>query len=239
MTRKANDLTSSLNEVDNEMKQVLLSMIRAADSRVDNGGNPYWSEDRIFMTTSDALDEIKMSVQLQSNKSTLSFPFIAYSPDKSFESVDHASGNRVNEAGLVVATDKTGFDPTQSMSLMKSFQTKYTVSIWDDTYKAMRYYQDKISLRCLHREFCHTWMSKIVDGVECNFTYFINMPVINTVASASEKVSGSGYMYCLGMSIDVWGHLIDEPEINPLVVQVTSQYSGIKNYSVSETGELK
>ena len=125
------------------------------------------------------LDEIKMSVQLQSDKSVLSFPFIAFSPDKSFESVDHAMGNRVNEAGLVINVDKTGFDPSQTVSLMKSFQTKYTVSIWDETFKAIRYYQDKISLRCLHREFCHTWQSKLVDGVECNFTYFINMPVIN------------------------------------------------------------
>ena len=239
MVRNVNDFSSSLNEVDNEMKQVLLDMIRVADTRVDNGGNPYWNEDRIFMTTSDNLDEIKMSVQLQSNRSSLSFPFIAYSPDKSFESIDHASGNRVNEAGLVVAVDKTGFDPTQALALMKSFQSKYVVTVWDDSFKAMRYYQDKISLRCLHREFCHTWQSKIVEGVECNFTYFINMPVINTVASASDKVSGSGYMYCLGMSVDVWGHLLDEPEVYPLVQQITTQYSGLKNYSVSETGEMK
>ena len=239
MARDFYDFSSSLNEVDNEIKNVLLDMINVADKRVDNGGNSIWGLDRIFMTTSDSLDEIKMSVQLQSDKSVLSFPFIAFSPDKSFESVDHAMGNRVNEAGLVINADKTGFDPSQTVSLMKSFQTKYTVSIWDETFKAIRYYQDKISLRCLHREFCHTWQSKLVDGVECNFTYFINMPVINTVPSVSEKVGGSGYIYCLGFSVDVWGHLLDEPKDYPLVVQVNTQYSGVKNYSVSETGEIK
>ena len=214
-------------------------MIQFADRRQNGSGIPYWSEDRIFMTTSDALDEIKMSVQLQSNKSTLSLPFIAYSPDKSFESIDHSYGNRVNEAGLVTAVDKTGFDPTQALALVKSFQTKYTVSIWDDSFKTIRYYQDKISLRCLHREFHHAWQSSLVPGVECNLTYFINMPVINTVASASEKVSGSGYLYCLGMSVDVWGHLLDEPEVNPLVAQINTQYTGVRNYSTSETGEIK
>ena len=65
------------------------------------------------------------------------------------------------------------------------------------------------------------------------------MPVINTVPSVSEKVGGSGYIYCLGFSVDVWGHLLDEPKDYPLVVQVNTQYSGVKNYSVSETGEIK
>lgn len=235
MTRSINDTRSSLNEIDNEMKKVLLELMQIADTRVDNGGNPFWNEDRIFMTTSDSVDEIKMSVQLQSGNSSLSFPFLAYSPDKSFVSVDHAMGNRVNEAGLVVSSDKESVTPTMKIALMKSYQSKYTVSIWDDTFRAIRYYQDKIALRGIHREFCHEWDSSIVEGEKAHFTYLVGMPVINTVASASEKVSGSGYMYCLAFDVDIWGVLLDEPVTEDLIYQISNQFAGLTNKTESVT----
>lgn len=234
-----NDVSSSLNEIDNEMKKVLLQLMQLSDTRVDNTGNPCWNEERLFLTTSDSIDEIKMSVQLQSGQSSLSFPFLAFSPDKSFSSIDHAMGNRVNEAGLVVSADKESFEPHANISLMKSFQSKYTVSIWDDTFKAIRYYQDKIALRGIHNEFCHEWDSNIVDGVKSHFTYLIGMPVINTVATASEKVNGSGFIYCLAFDVDIWGALMDEPQEEQLIYQIVNEYHGAINKTESVTGELE
>lgn len=238
MAKVITDINSSLNEVDNEIKNILFSLMNVIDVRTDLSGEPLWTEDRIVMTTSESFDEIKQVIQMRSDATNMSFPFVAYTPDKALSSVDHAMGNRVNQGGYVLKKEENLFDPSIEYSVVKSFQTKYGVSIWDDNFKAIRYYQDKISLRGIQNSFHHTWKSKLLNGFETHLTYLIGMPVINTIPTTSEKLRGSGFIYGLGFSIDVWGVLADNPRNDPLVLQLITDFHGVKNETLSETGEI-
>lgn len=239
MAKVNKDISSSLNEIDNEMKKILLKMITVADTRTDNEGNPLWTADRIFMTTSSDIDEIKYSAQMQSGETSLSFPFMAYSPDKSFESIDHAMGNRMNEAGVVLSKPQKCIDPEVLLTLSKSFQSKYTVSIWDDDFKTIRYYQDKISLKAIHNEMLHSWKSPILNGALSHFSYLIGMPVINSVATNSEKLKGSGFMYGLGINVDVWGSLFDKSSTEPAIQRIVQDFDGVDKHSIAVMGEIE
>ncbi len=232
---------STLNEVDNAMKDVILRLMSFIDKRRDESEEQLWTSDKIFMTPTQEIDDIYSSYQLKTGNN-FTVPVIAYTPSSSLVTVDHAMGNRMNVAAISVVKVVDGEQVPVGYSRLKHFESSYKVSIWDSDYKSMRYYQDKIALKGVDNEFYTEYESEILKGYNLPFTYLVGLPVINTIPSASTKLSGSGFLYALGFEIKVWGILADEPvpeskieQINMDLILINNQKE-LKDWQISING---
>lgn len=224
--------SSTLNELDNNMKNVILNLMKHIDSRRDQSGQRVWSEDNIFMTPTQDIDSVINVFQLQTGEN-FTLPMIAYTPSSTLDSVDHTWGNRMNVAGIKIKKMVGGEEIDYGISRLKHVETKYNVSIWDSDYKSIRFYQDKIALRGVDNEFYSEYSSEILKGTNLAFTYLVGLPVLNTIPATTARTKGSGFLYAVGFEIKVWGILADEPEEESIIKQINMGINIVK-----ESGEL-
>ena len=228
------DNSSTLNELDNAMEDVILNLMKTVDTRRDQSGQKVWNKDNIIMTPTQDIDIVIGGFQLQTGDN-FTLPVIAYTPDTTLESVDHTFGNRMNVAGVrVTGRNKKGELVDYGISRLKHVHTKYKVSIWDSDYKSIRFYQDKISLKGVDNEFYFEYVSKILKENKLPFTYLVGLPVLNTIPASTARVKGSGFLYAAGFEIQVWGILADEPVEESEIKQINM---GI--HIVNDSKELK
>lgn len=219
---------STLNEVDNAMKEVILKLMTFIDNRRDESEEPIWTEDKIFMTPTQDIDDIYSSYQLKTGDN-FTVPVIAYTPSPTLTTVDHTYGNRMNVAAISISKTVNGEKIPLGYSRLKHFESSYKVTVWDSDYKSMRFYQDKIALKGVDNEFYTEYESEILRGYKLPFTYLVGLPVINTIPNASTKIGGSGFLYALGFEIKVWGILADEPVDESKILQINMDLVLINN----------
>ena len=210
---------STLNELDNAMKGIILNLMKHIDHRRDQSGQKVWSEDNTIMTPTQEINSLMNIFQLQ-NGENFSLPVIAYTPSVALESVDHTVGNRINVAGIRVKRVVNGEEINYGISRLKHVHTKYNVSIWDSDFKSIRFYQDKLALKGIDNEYYSEYESEILKGNKLPFTYLIGLPVLNTIPTETSRVKGSGFLYAVGFEIQVWGVLADEPEEESIIKQI-------------------
>ena len=218
MIIKPNEIASSLDEIDIEVGNVLLGIMQKADIRkVD--GKPVWDKNRIVFTSSQDRDTIFQSYMMKNDVSDITYPILAYTPSPEIKRVDHGRGGNYNTyASLLTEIDSETKEVQQSK--IKRIITNYSVSIWDCDFKAIRYYQDKLILRCIDKCLFYEYKSSIMKDTSSYLSTLINIPRVNTVVNKGDTTKGAGYIYALGFIFDVWGILADDPETSKIIRQI-------------------
>lgn len=220
MIIRSNEIESSLNEIDVEVGNILLGIMQKADQRrVDN--KPVWNSSRVIFASSQDKDTIFQSYMVKNNVPDITYPILAYTPSPEIKLVDHGLGaNYDTYANLYIPESDMGNINEVQRSKIKRMISNYSVSVWDCDFKAVRYYQDKLILRCIDKCLFYEYKSSIMKDTSSYLSTLINIPRINTVTNKSETTKGSGYIYALGFIFDVWGILADDPETSKIIKQI-------------------
>lgn len=102
----------------------------------------------------------------------------------------------------------------------KQIQTTYEIAILVDNKKEARYLQDKFILRCADGHIWHPFKSSLLNGTESYIFTVFGIPNLSRYPSSDDKLTGSGYIYGISFSVDVWAILADEPLPTSIIEQI-------------------
>ncbi len=93
----------------------------------------------------------------------------------------------------------------------KAMTGTYSAVILVDNRDEAQYIRDHFILRCNDANIWFTYQSPTVDNTYNQIYTVFEIPVLERYPSATERLKGKGYIYGVGIDVNIWGALTDTP----------------------------
>ena len=93
----------------------------------------------------------------------------------------------------------------------KAITCTYSAVILVDNRDEAQYIRDHFILRCNDANIWFTYKSPIIDNTENQIYTVFEIPVLERYPAATDKLKGKGYIYGVGIDVNVWAALTDTP----------------------------
>lgn len=102
----------------------------------------------------------------------------------------------------------------------KAITGTYSAVILVDNRDEAQYIRDRFILRCNDANIWFTYKSPILNDVENQIYTVFEIPVLERYPAATEKLKGKGYIYGVGIDVNIWATLTDVPLQNDIIEMI-------------------
>ena len=102
-------------------------------------------------------------------------------------------------------------DKTPISYKAKAITCTYSAAILVDNRDEAQYIRDHFILRCNDANIWFRYASPILNNTENQIYTVFKIPTLERYPSASDRLKGKGYIYGVGIDVDVWATVTDTP----------------------------
>ena len=157
--------------------------------------------------------------------------------DKEFVLYYAGTTEKIKENGKVLTFDReelrqTG-DKTPIAYKAKAITCTYSAAILVDNRDEAQYIRDHFILRCNDANIWFRYASPILNNTENQIYTVFKIPTLERYPSASDRLKGKGYIYGVGIDVDVWATVTDTP-LPQEVIEMIRMNIKVKNEERSQ-----
>ena len=93
----------------------------------------------------------------------------------------------------------------------KGITGTYSAVILVDNRDEAQYIRDHFILRCNDANIWFTYESAVINNIENQIYTVFEIPTLERYPSATDRLKGSGYIYGVGIDVNIWAALTDIP----------------------------
>ena len=93
----------------------------------------------------------------------------------------------------------------------KGITGTYSAVILVDNRDEAQYIRDHFILRCNDANIWFTYESAVINNIENQIYTVFEIPTLERYPSATDRLKGSGYIYGVGIDVNIWAALTDTP----------------------------
>lgn len=110
----------------------------------------------------------------------------------------------------------------------KAITGSYSAVILVDNRDEAQYIRDHFILRCNDANIWFTYKSPVINNTENQIYTVFGIPTLERYPSANDRLKGKGYIYGVGIDVDIWAAVTDKP-ITAEIIDMIRMNLKIKN----------